>query len=126
MRHIKKAAAVAATAAAVAAMVVVPSGSARAASACWSAGVVKFWYNASYCNNSYGAAVHDAGPTWAPSDYLRSNPSWFACRQEIPDHPNGSHVHPYRWLWTVGDDHGLAGWVSDGDVVSETDSVVPC
>lgn len=123
----KKPLAFALTTAAAAALVALPAGSAQAASNCWAAGFDRYGYPASYCNNATGVAVRELvdGGTHVV-DRLRTNPSWFACRADFPDRPNGSSVHPYRWLWTQGDDNGAWGWVSDGDVISETNTVAVC
>lgn len=115
------------TASAAAALVALPTGSAQAASNCWPTGITAWGHNAYTCNNVQGANVHELvdGATHV-IDHLRTNPSWFACRADFTDRPNGSSVHPYRWLWTQGDDNGEWGWVSDGDVISETNTVEPC
>jgi hypothetical protein len=102
-----------------------PSGAAVAAAAnCGGAGPNTVYGPTMYCDNVYGAPL-TIGPNVV--DRLRTTRSWFACRREFPNHPNGEGFpHPYRWEWTQGDDHGNWGWANDRDIYSETDPLRVC
>ena len=82
---------------------------------CWPSGG-QWW-----CNNRV-ATVY--GIDGVPRDTLRSNPSWFQCRDDRSY--SGGGPHPNRWLLTQGDDHGNWGWVRDIDIVNETNSLPRC
>lgn len=106
--------------------VIASSDAASAATACWDYGYVGESY-AFWCNVVPGAAVHDNIYYDSVVDHLRTNPSYFFCRNDhgrFNGDTNGPH--PYRWISTVGDDYGQGGWVSDKDIYSETDSISTC
>jgi hypothetical protein len=85
---------------------------AKAASACYFSG--SHWW----CNNRYGALVVDYYNN--PVGYMYSTTSWFSFRCEGGHSNNGPH--PNRWEYTQAD-NGAWGWMSDGDISSETNSL---
>jgi hypothetical protein len=92
---------------------------ARAADPCWFSGT--FWW----CKNRYGAPVYSRGDNPTVVGYMYTTTSWFKCRKEGARSNNGPH--PYRWEWTQAD-NGQWGWMSDGDIYSETETLpgLPC
>jgi len=87
-----------------------------AAGPCWYSGA-RWW-----CNNIVGAPLFNTA--WQVVDYMYTNPSWFICRAEGGRNNNGPH--PNRWVWTQGDAYGAWGWMRDGDIYSETNSLPIC
>jgi hypothetical protein len=80
-----------------------------AAAGCWYSG--SHWW----CNNRYGAPVVDY--YGGIVGYMYTTTSWFNYRCEGGHSNNGPH--PYRWEYTQAD-NGAWGWMSDGDISSET------
>ncbi len=85
--------------------------------------VASCWFSGSnwWCNNRYAAPVRASDGTIV--GYMYSTTSWFICRAE--GGYNGTHVHPNRWEWTEAD-NGNWGWMGDGDISNETDSLPVC
>lgn len=92
---------------------------AQAAAPCWFSGT--FWW----CKNRYAAPVYSRGDNPTVVGYMYSTTSWFKCRKEGAHSNNGPH--PNRWEWTQAD-NGKWGWMSDGDIYSETNPLpgLPC
>ena len=86
------------------------------AAPCWHSG--SHWW----CNNRSGAPVR-ASSTGTIVGYMYSTTSWFSCRAE--GGYNGTHTHPNRWEWTQAD-NGKWGWMGDGDISNETNSLPVC
>lgn len=101
--------------------------------ACWQAGFERTppgtggeALPAFYCENLPGAEIYTDESWPEPADHLRTTTSWFLCKQDDGP-PNGEeHPHPNRWLYTLGDDNGEWGFVSDIDIHSETDPIPNC
>ena len=83
------------------------------------------WSPTYFCDNVAGALVY-SGPDFSAGSVgvMNTTHSWFACKTDSGAR-NGGSVHPSRWLWTQGDNDAW-GWMSDRDVVSQTDSVPNC
>ncbi|MER5489434.1 hypothetical protein ABT024_40640 [Streptomyces sp. NPDC002812] len=108
----------AAAATGVAALTLSAAGSAQAANPCWKSGSV--WY----CNNATGANVYASTNTSSGVvGRMYSNPSFFVCKFDGGQNHGGPH--PTRWVWTQAD-NGKWGWMSDNDIVSETNPLPSC
>ncbi|GII86661.1 hypothetical protein Ssi03_46510 [Sphaerisporangium siamense] len=84
--------------------------------ACWNE-TARWW-----CVNAYGAPVYLPGTAY-PTASLTTTKTAFVCRVE--GSRNNTGRHPYRWEWTQAS-NGLWGWVRDGDIASETDTLPVC
>jgi hypothetical protein len=77
------------------------------------------------CNNHNPAPIFDVPFFYGTKiDHLRHNTDWFECRGDFD--PSGGGPHPYRWVFTQGDDFGKWGWVRDSDINSETNPIRVC
>ncbi|WP_329520955.1 hypothetical protein [Spirillospora sp. NBC_01491] len=83
------------------------------AAPCWASGG-RWW-----CNNRPGAAVW-AGKGHTIVGKLNTGRNWFSYRCEGGRNNNGPH--PTRWAFTKAD-NGRWGWVKDGDILNETNSL---
>lgn len=100
-----------------------PSGTVRSAEVgalaepCWQSGG-RWW-----CDNVAGSPVFQRGTNNVVVGYMASDTSYFHCRKEGARNNNGPH--PNRWAWTKAG-NGALGWLSDGDIYSETNSLPIC
>jgi hypothetical protein len=84
---------------------------------CWQSGG-RWW-----CVNVAGAPVFQRGTNNVVVGYMAGSTSYFHCRKEGARNNNGPH--PNRWAWTKAG-NGALGWLSDGDIYSETNPLPTC
>ncbi|MGY1440050.1 hypothetical protein [Streptomyces reniochalinae] len=88
---------------------------------CWrdNDGRLRYW-----CHNRVGAFVYSHPNTGSKVvGYIDSNPSWFECNYDTGANHGGPH--PTRYLYTTAD-NGKEGYVSDNEIIDETDPLPAC